>query len=88
MLLYVLGLHAAEVVQMLQAVGSTQPIQGRILQGRYCPIPIAPLFVALGLAGLRAWSRRFAFVGAAVLIGVWFVISLAALNTVIHFYAT
>lgn len=86
-LLYVLGLHAAEAAQMLQARGSTQTLQGRILQGRYL-IPIAPVFVALVLAGLRPWSRRLAFLGATALIGVWFVISLAALNTVIHFYAT
>jgi 4-amino-4-deoxy-L-arabinose transferase-like glycosyltransferase len=86
-LLYVLGLHAAEVAQMLQARGSTQTLQGRILQARYL-IPIAPVLVALVLAGLRAWSRRLAFLGATALIGVWFVISLAALNTVIHFYAT
>ena len=72
---------------MLQARGSTQTLQGRILQGRYL-IPIAPVFVALVLAGLRPWSRRLAFLGATALIGVWFVISLAALNTVIHFYAT
>jgi hypothetical protein len=83
--LYLLGLHAAEVAQMLTG-GPAQPIQGRILQGRYL-IPVAPLFLAAVLVGLRAWSRRLALVSMGALIAVWFFISLAAINTVIQFYA-
>jgi hypothetical protein len=86
-LLYVAGLHAAEVVNMIQARGTTQPVEGRILQGRYL-IPIAPLALALVLAGARTWSRRVARVTSAALLVVWFGISVAALNTVIRFYAT
>jgi 4-amino-4-deoxy-L-arabinose transferase-like glycosyltransferase len=86
-LLYVVGLHAAEAAQVLQARGSTQTLQGRILQGRYL-IPIAPLALAAILAGLHAWSRRVAIAAATVLLVVWIAISVAGLNTVLHFYAT
>jgi 4-amino-4-deoxy-L-arabinose transferase-like glycosyltransferase len=86
-LLYVLGLHAAEVVNMIQARGTTQPVEGRILQGRYL-IPIAPLALALVLAGAHAWSRRVALATSAAWLVIWFGISVAALNTVIRFYAT
>jgi 4-amino-4-deoxy-L-arabinose transferase-like glycosyltransferase len=86
-LLYVVGLHAAEVANMIEARGTTQPVAGRILQGRYL-IPIAPLALALTLAGARAWSRRVALVTSAALVVVWFGISVAAVNTVVHFYAT
>ena len=87
LLLYVLGLHAAEAAQMLTSSGNGDPVQGRILQGRYL-IPVAPLFLAAMLVGLRAWSRRLALVTEAVLIAVWFFISLTAINTVVHFYAS
>jgi len=87
LLLYVLGLHAAEVAQMLASIGTAEALQGRILQGRYL-IPVAPLALAVLLVGLHAWSRRFALICEATLIAVWFVLSLAALNTIVHFYAT
>ena len=60
---------------------------GRLLQGRYL-IPIVPLAVATCLAGLQAWSRRFALVSAGLLIAVWFAISVAGIKTVLRFYAT
>ena len=87
LLLYVLGLHAAEAAQMIGSQGNGDPVQGRILQGRYL-IPVAPLFLAALLVGVRAWSRRLALLTVGALIAVWFAISVAALNTVIHFYAT
>jgi 4-amino-4-deoxy-L-arabinose transferase-like glycosyltransferase len=86
-LLYVVGLHAAEVANMIQARGTNEPVEGRILQGRYL-IPIAPLALAAVIAGAHAWSRRIALVTTATLIVVWFGISVAAVNTVIRFYAT
>jgi hypothetical protein len=85
-LLYIVGLHAAEVANMIQARGTTQPVEGRILQGRYL-IPIAPLALALVIAGAHAWSRRVAIATTTALLVVWFGISVAAVNTVIHFYA-
>jgi hypothetical protein len=87
-ILFVVALHAAEAGTMLSAQGSPgAQFFGRLLQGRYL-IPIVPLAVATCLAGLQVWSRRFALVSVAVLIAVWFGISVAGINTVLRFYAT
>lgn len=86
-LVYVVGLHVAEAINMLQARGSAQPLQGRILQGRYL-IPAAPLALTAVIAAVHAWSRRATVAMLAVLLVVWFGISIAAVNTVLAFYAT
>jgi len=86
--LFTLALHAAEAGTMLVAQGDpAAQFYGRLLQGRYL-IPIVPLGVAALVAGLRAWSRRFALASMIVLLSAWFVISVAGINTLLKFYAT
>ena len=71
---------------MLRARGTPLPLAGRILQGRYL-IPVLPAIAAV-VAAVRRWSRRAAVTLLAVLLVVWFGISVAALRTVLGFYAT
>ena len=79
---FVLLLHALEI-QYMPAAGPNQTL----LQARYL-LPVVPIAMVPLAAGLSLLGPRRALGGMLALLAVWTFISVAAVNTVLHFYAT